>query len=221
MISRMYARAFKVFSVALTAMSLSSCGLFSDSHIFRPSRGFFDYLLFENAVSLAVARSDLDRKDPTLVGRDFTRSEREEFTPCTLSAADLIGNSGAHPTANCGLSPGWGGISDDDPRCSAHMVDCVRLSVNSETWADPVSRQVILSALSDFDKMCESNGKSGVLCDAKSLRDVPVAIEVKPRLLHPCVDREFTRGKDHWISPVCTNPDATLVIVNPKRVRGR
>lgn len=101
---------------------------------------------YQAAAAVAVARSDIDRNDPSLITRDFTLrlGHGEEghnvynYTPCPLAGSQLI----IADKMNCSLSPGEGGVQDNDPRCP--LQTCVVVSVRSETWADPVARQTIL-----------------------------------------------------------------------------
>jgi hypothetical protein len=190
---------------------------------------------YETAAAVAVAQSDAARNDPSLITRDFTQPlghaegelSVETFTPCPLTASELIGGWGpafARTTkkGSCSLSPGLGGVKADDPRCPSET--CVVVSVRSETWADPVARQVILSTLADFEQVCASARAYGpntrfnataAGCDHPERRKaIRVAIEVKPRLFRPCSYEQLTRDERHYFRKTCTNPGAALVMVD-------
>jgi len=212
-------------SIVLAAMTLASCLALLDS-VPSPDqpRFWMRSEAYQTAVEVALARSDVDRNDPSLIGRDFTRQlsyvegqhSIDNYTPCPLTASELISPN----KVNCSLSPGVGGVRND-PSCPWQT--CVAISVRSETWADPVARQVIRSTLADFDQICASATTFGLNhrfdamaaeCDRPNRKKVRVAIEVKPRLFQPCVYNELTRGERHFYHPICANSEATLVIID-------
>jgi hypothetical protein len=185
---------------------------------------------YQAAAEVALARSDIDRNDPSLIARDFTRhiAQNEDggpvidnYTPCTLKASELIG---ADMMRKCSLSPGVGGLEREYVRCPWQT--CVIVSVRSETWADPIARQVILSTLADFDKICSAARAYGpnkrfdataAGCDRPERRErVRLAVEVKPRLFQPCVYRDVRRVAENAITyrPICANRDATLIALD-------
>lgn len=212
--------------VALAASGPSSCLALKDT---APDPGQPRFWMrseaYQAAVAVAVARSDIDRNDPSLITRDFTRETGSlegrhmaaHYAPCPLSGAELIGSD----RVNCSLSPGVGGVKSDDPRCPWQT--CVTVSVRSETWADPLTRHVILSTLADFGAVCAAARTYGpnkrfdamaVGCDRQDRQEVQLAIEVKPRLFQPCVYEETKRGEHYFIRPACANRDATLIAVD-------
>ena len=228
-------RCFVAIAVALAGMGLSSCLLYLAPDPTSHWRNM-QWEGYDTAVAVALARSDIDRNDPTLIARDFTvegydrtarSADRVElaghyiagfsYTPCPLSGAELIGPE----KVNCSLSPGADSRSYSDRRCPGGS--CVAISVTSETWADPVSRQVILSTLADFDRVCATArtygpAKEGYVwglgCDLKDRKKVGLAVEVEPRMTHPCSYDRIKQGDhyaEHW---TCHNPGATFVVVN-------
>ena len=212
-------------SIVLAAMALASCLAQLDS-VPSPDqpRFWMRSEAYQTAVAVALARSDIDRNDPSLIARDFTRQfsyvegqhSVDSYTPCPLTASELIDAN----KVNCSLSPGVGGVWND-PRCPWQT--CVIVPVRSETWADPVARRVIRSTLADFDQICDSARTFGlnhrfdalaVGCDHPDRQKVRFAIEVKPRLLQPCVYKELSRGERQFYHPICTNSEAMLVIID-------
>src|SRR6516165_7176565 len=88
---------------ALAATALASCLSFSGCAA-RPNHPpyWMRSQAYETAAAVAVAQSDAARNDPSLITRDFTQPlghaegelSVETFTPCPLTASELIGGWG-------------------------------------------------------------------------------------------------------------------------------
>ena len=175
------------------------------------------------AVDFALAKSDLSRNIPSLIAPDFTQQRDrptkagyllDTFEPCALPSSELLEHTGL-AGENCTASPGIGGVRYG-AQCSSKS--CVMVSVRDETWADPIARQVIMSTLNDHVTVCAyalahgPNKRSDAWaagCGRQRYQPVKLVVEVKPRLLHPCVD--IPEGKGY--RPVCSNPGSILHVV--------
>jgi hypothetical protein len=112
---------------------------------------------------------------------------------------------------------GAGGIRQD-PRCPEAF--CVAIEIRDITWADEASRRVILATLQNHKIVCKYaeehglNGKSDAAaagCYNGKFHSVKIAVEVKYRLLSPCISISVGRGAA--TRPVCTNSTARLIFL--------
>ena len=212
--------------IVLAAMTLTSCLALSNLAPDRYQPRFWMRAeAYRTAAAVAVAQSDIDRNDPSLIARDFTLTfshvedghNVDNYMPCPLAGSQLFGAD----KRNCSLSPGPGGVSEDDPRCPWQT--CAIVSVRSETWADRVARQAILSTLADFNKVCADALAYGpnkrfdavaAHCSRPDQASIHLAVEIKQRLFQPCVYKELRRGERLFYQPICTNPEAALFVLN-------
>jgi hypothetical protein len=180
---------------------------------------------YDAAAAAAVAQSDIDRNDPALIARDFTQQLTfteghhgvDHFVPCPLAGSELIGRWEAIGAfGRCWLSPGLGGVRRPSSQCPWQT--CIIISVRSETWADQVTREAIISTLGDFNKVCTyaraygPNHRFDAMsagCSRASREKVMLAIEVKPRVDRPCTYKENSDGRTY--EPFCTNQGALLI----------